>query len=84
VTSASFASSKSRITTVPTSVRVLEKSVTTPSVTSWSSAAMSFVRREINTPVLFLLKKPIDCPWRWEKIRRRRSCSARCPTQPTR
>ena len=72
------------ITTVPTSVSVLEKSVTMPSVTSWSSAWMSFVSREISTPVLRRLKKPIDWRWRWAKMRRRRSCSARWPTQPTR
>ena len=69
---------------MPTSVSVLEKSVTTPSVTSWSSAAMSLVRREISTPVLLRLKNPIDWRWRWVKIRSRRSWSARCPTQPTR
>ena len=84
VTSASGTSSSSRITTVPTSVSVLEKSVTMPSVTSWSSACTSLVRREISTPVLRRLKKPIDWRCRCVKIRSRRSWSARCPTQPTR
>ena len=84
MTSASRTSSASRITTAPTSVSVLENSVTTPSVTSWSSAWMSFVRREISTPVLRRLKKPIDCLEVGEDPLSRRSCSARWPTQPTR
>ena len=50
--SASSGSRKSRIAAVPSSVSVDEKSVTTPSVTSWSSAWTSFVIREIRTPVL--------------------------------
>ena len=41
--SASSGSRKSRIAAVPSSVSVDEKSVTTPSVTSWSSAWTSFV-----------------------------------------
>jgi hypothetical protein len=49
------------IATVPTSVSELEKSVTTPSVTSWSRAWMSFVMREISTPVLRRPKNAIDC-----------------------
>jgi hypothetical protein len=52
VTSARLGSSTSRITAVPISVRVEEKSVWIPSVTSWSSACTSFVMREISTPVL--------------------------------
>ena len=52
VTSASSRSRKSRIAAVPTSVSVAEKSVTMPSVTSWSSAWTSLVRREIRTPGL--------------------------------
>ena len=50
VTSASATSSESRITTTPTSVSVLENSVTIPSVTSLSSACTSLVIREISTP----------------------------------
>ncbi len=83
-TSASSTSSNNRMMTVPTSVRLAENSVTIPSVTSWSSACTSFVRREIRTPVLRRLKKPIDWRWRCAKMRSRRSCSARWPTHPTR
>ena len=50
---ARLGSSTTRITAVPTSVSVAEKSVEMPSVTSWSSAWMSLVRREISTPALF-------------------------------
>jgi hypothetical protein len=39
---------------------VLETSVTTPSVTRLSRASTSFVSREINTPGLLRVKKPID------------------------
>ena len=49
---ASSASSRTRITAVPTSVSVAENSVEMPSVTSWSSAWTSFVIREIRTPAL--------------------------------
>ena len=52
VISASSGSRNSRIAAVPSSVSVDENSVTTPSVTSWSSAWTSFVSREIRTPVL--------------------------------
>ena len=37
---------------MPNSVSVAENSVEIPSVTSWSSACMSFVSREISTPAL--------------------------------
>ena len=84
MTRASWTSSRSRITTTPTRVRVLENRVTMPSVTSWFSASMSLVMREISTPGLRRVKKPIDIRWMWMKIRPRRSCSARVPTQPTR
>ncbi len=50
VTSASSASRKTRIAAVPISVSEAENSVTTPSVTSWSSACTSLVMREITTP----------------------------------
>ncbi len=50
----------SRITTVPTSVSVEPKSVTMPSVTSWSSACTSLVRREMSTPAWRREKKPTD------------------------
>ena len=50
VSSASCASSQTRITAVPTSVSVEPNSVTTPSVTSWSSACTSFVSREMIAP----------------------------------
>jgi hypothetical protein len=50
VTSASCQSSTSRITAVPTSVSDEPNSVTIPSLTSWSSACTSFVRREMITP----------------------------------
>jgi hypothetical protein len=53
VTSASAGSSSSRITVMPTSVSVEEKSVCMPSVTSWSRACTSFVSREMSTPALF-------------------------------
>ena len=43
---------------------MLEISVTTPSVTRVSSASTSFVSREISTPGLFRVKKPIDIAWR--------------------
>ncbi len=72
------------ITTTPTRVSVLENIVTTPSVTSWLSASMSLVIREISTPGLRRVKNPIDIACRWEKIRSRRSWRARVPTQPTR
>jgi len=52
VTSARPGSSSTRITVIPSSVSVEEKSVTIPSVTSWSSACTSLVIREISTPVL--------------------------------
>ena len=45
-------SSTIRITAVPTSVSVAENRVAMPSVTSWSSACTSFVRREMITPAL--------------------------------
>ena len=73
VTSASFQSSASRITTTPSSVSVLENIVTTPLVTSWFSASTSLVMREISTPGLRRVKKPIDILCRWEKTRSRRS-----------
>ena len=50
VISASWTSIVSRITTTPTSVSMLENSVTIPSVTSVSSACTSLVSREISTP----------------------------------
>ena len=84
VISASLTSRKSMITTTPTRVRVLEKIVTTPLVTSCWSASTSLVIREISTPGLRRVKKPIDIACKWMKIRSRRSCSARVPTQPTR
>ena len=71
------------MTTTPSRVRVLENIVTTPSVTSWLSASMSLVMREISTPGLRRVKKPIDIDCRWAKMRWRRSCSTRVPTQPT-
>ena len=83
-TSASWASATSMITTTPTNVRVLEKSVTTPVLISWSRASTSLVIREISTPGRLRVKKPIDICWRWVKIRIRRSWSARSPTHPTR
>ncbi len=62
---------------------MLENIVTTPVVTSWLSASMSLVIREIRTPGLRRVKKPIDIDCRWAKTRSRRSCSTRVPTQPT-
>ena len=50
VSSASLTSSSSRITAVPMSVSDDWNSVTTPSVTSWSSACTSLVMREMSTP----------------------------------
>ena len=65
VTSASWTSSASRIATTPSSVSVLENSVITPSVTRLSSAWTSLVSREISTPGLRRVKKPIDIACRW-------------------
>ena len=65
VTSASGRSSSRSATTTPSRVSVLEISVTTPSVTRLSRACTSLVRREISTPGLFRVKKPIDMAWRW-------------------
>jgi hypothetical protein len=48
--SASRQSRKKRITADPTSVSVFWTRLVTPSVTSWSSASTSFVRRLIRTP----------------------------------
>ncbi len=53
VASASFQSRKKRMIAVPISVRLLCTSVVTPSVTSWSSASTSLVRRLITTPARF-------------------------------
>ncbi len=50
VSSASSRSSRARMTIVPSSVIVLENSVTTLSVTSESSACTSLVIREISCP----------------------------------
>ena len=47
VSRASSASSTMRMTAVPMSVSVEPNSVTTPSLTSWSSACTSFVSREM-------------------------------------
>ena len=74
MTSASWTSSRSRITTDADQRQRAREERHEPSVTSWSSAWMSFVSREIRTPVLCRLKKPIDWCWRWAKIRSRRSC----------
>jgi hypothetical protein len=71
------------MTTTPNRVRVLENIVTTPVVTSWFSASMSLVIREISTPGLRRVKNPIDIDWRWVKTRWRRSWRTRVPTQPT-
>ena len=81
---ASLTSSRSRITITPTRVSVAENIVTTPLVTSWLSASTSLVIREISTPGLRRVKKPIDIDWMWAKSRSRRSWRARVPTQPTR
>ena len=50
VSSASSASSQNRIAAVPSSVSDEPNSVTTPSVTSWSSACTSLVSREMIAP----------------------------------
>ena len=50
VSSASCASRTNRIAAVPISVSDEPNSVTTPSVTSWSSACTSLVSREMSTP----------------------------------
>jgi hypothetical protein len=50
VASASRQSSQNRIAAVPTSVSVLCTRLVTPSVTSWSIASTSFVRRLMITP----------------------------------
>ena len=67
VISASLTSSRSRITITPTRVSGAENSVTTPLVTSWLSASTSLVMREIRTPGLRRVKKPIDIDWMWPK-----------------
>ncbi len=51
--SASRQSRKNRTTAVPTSISVFWTSEVTPSVTSWSSASTSFVRRLMITPARF-------------------------------
>ena len=51
--SASRQSRKKSSTAVPTSVSVFWTSELTPSVTSWSSASTSFVRRLMITPARF-------------------------------
>jgi hypothetical protein len=66
VTSASGTSSASRIAITPSSVSVLENSVTMPSVTRLSRACTSLVNREISTPGLLRVKNPIDITWRCE------------------
>jgi hypothetical protein len=50
VASASRQSRKKRITAEPSRINVFWTSVVTPSVTSWSSASTSLVRRLMITP----------------------------------
>src|SRR5919108_5404048 len=57
-------------------------SVVTPSVTSWSSASTSLVRRLMITPARLRSKKPSERRWRWRKRRLRRSARMRSPVQP--
>src|SRR5712691_1169647 len=80
--SASRQSRKKRITAVPKSVNVFCTSEVTPSVTSWSSASTSFVRRLMITPARFRSKKPRDSRCRWRKMWLRMSASIRSPVQP--
>jgi hypothetical protein len=64
VASASLQSSQNRITAVPPRMSVFWKRLVTPSVTSWSSASMSFVSRLMMTPARFRSKKPSERRWR--------------------
>ena len=53
VASASRQSRKKRMIAEPKSMSVFWKRLVTPSVTSWSSASTSFVRREMTVPARF-------------------------------
>ena len=77
-------SSTNSRTLAPTIVRPLVTSELTPSVTSWSRASMSLVRRDTIQPVRWRLKKSSESFWRWAKTLRRRSRMRRSPTQLTR
>ena len=83
VASASRQSSTSRKTTAPIRVSRLVTRLVTPSVTSWSMASMSFVRRLTIQPVFWRLKKSRLSFWMCAKRLRRRSSSMRSPTQLT-
>ncbi len=54
----------------------------TPSVTSWSIASTSFVRRLMITPARLRSKKPSESCCRWPNSWMRRSARIRSPTQP--
>ena len=62
-----------RKTMDPTNISELVTSEVTPSVTSWSSASMSLVRRLTIQPVFWRLKKSRLSFCRWAKSWRRRS-----------
>ena len=62
-----------RKTMAPMKVRELVTSEVTPSVTSWSRASMSLVRRLTIQPVFWRLKKSSESFCRWAKSWRRRS-----------
>ena len=64
---------------VPTRVSVFWTSVVKPSVTSWSIASTSFVRRLMITPARLRSKKPSESRCRWRKSRLRRSARIRSP-----
>src|SRR5439155_2022124 len=66
------------------SVSVFWTRLETPSVTSWSSASTSFVRRLMITPARCRSKKPSESRCRCLKSIVRRSASMRSPTQPVR
>ena len=84
VASARRQSSTKSSTAAPRIVRPFVTSEVTPSVTSWSRASMSLVRRDTIQPVRWRLKKSSESFWMWAKTLRRRSRMRCSPTQLTR
>ena len=82
VARASRQSSQKRTTAVADKEQVFWTRVVTPSVTSWSRASTSFVRRLMITPARFRSKKPSDSFCRCRKSLLRRSARMRSPVQP--
>jgi hypothetical protein len=82
VARASRQSSQKRTIAEPTRSRVFWTRVVTPSVTSWSRASTSFVRRLMITPARLRSKKPSESFWRCRKSLLRRSARMRSPVHP--